>query len=83
MGLGFARALIPVEEDIIHRVIMDIDGDGVEEVLEAKGFRPPAGGLSIADIDGDGHYELVIPPSSPRKLTRTVYKSILELLLGS
>ena len=40
----------------------------------------PAEGLSLGDIDIDGELELCV---DVRKVNRTVYKSIIELLLGS
>ena len=63
----------------------DIDGNGTLDIV-----RPPSTGFSVCDIDEDGDLELIMPSHYMRDYilqdylsTRTVYKSIIELLLGS
>jgi hypothetical protein len=76
--------IIPVEETYVPDIaVVDIDGDGTLDIV-----RPPSGGLTVADIDGDGDLEIVMPFRThdynlqDYLSTRTVYKSIVELLLG-
>ena len=83
MVLLFAP-IIPIEEKYLHELaVADFDGDGNLEIRWL--WRPCAGGLSLADVDGDGKFELIMPSQDTLQdylSTRTVYKSIIELLLG-
>ena len=74
--------VIPAEESYIEKmIVVDIDGDGHEEVLYYD--------TQIYCLDGrDGSTKDILPSHYiPQDvgviLTRTVYKSIIELLIGS